>query len=87
MIDNLVYLLEITDLDHIDLNDSQLCKVGIHLINHLRDNHEVPGRVYNQILGICQWYKEHHTLTDKQRTWMTYNLKEYISQRDFMYEV
>ena len=87
MISDLIYLLEITDIDDLDFSDKQLCSIGSYLITKLRSDHLMPGSVYYQILGICDWYKENHNLTDKQRYWMICNLKEYISQRDFMYEV
>ena len=87
MINDLVYLLEITDLDDLDLSDKDLSSIGLYLINHLSSNHSIPGKVYFQMIGICDWYRENKHLTDKQRYWMMCNLKEYISQRDFTYEI
>ena len=87
MINDLIYLLEVTDLDDLDLNDKQLCSIGSYLIKTLRSDHQMPGNVYYQMIGICDWYKENKHLTDKQRYWMICNLKEYISQRDFTYEI
>jgi len=85
MIDDLIDYIEITEISELDLSDKQLCLIGIHLINHLRSDHEIPGKIYYQLLGICDWFKEHHDLTDKQRIWMLHNLKKYIDQRDFFY--
>jgi hypothetical protein len=87
MISDLIYLLEITDVDDLELSEKQVVQLGIHLLNNLRSDHLIPGKVYYQILGICDWYKENHFLSDKQRHWMYHNLKEYISQRDFSYEL
>lgn len=87
MINDLIYLLEITDVDEMEFTEKELIQLGIHLLNNLRGDHKIPGKVYYQILGICDWYRENHFLSDKQRYWMMCNLKEYISQRDFMYEI
>ena len=87
MVNDLIYLLEITDVDELDLDDKQLVQIGVYLLGNLQSNHQIPGKIYYQILGICDWYRENHNLTDKQRYWMMCNLKEYISQRDFSYEL
>jgi len=87
MINDLIYLLEITDVDDLDFSDKDLCRIGVYLLNHLPTDHQIPGKVYYQILGINDYYKNNHELTSKQRYWMRFNLKEYISQRDFSYEI
>ena len=79
-------LLEITDLDDLDLADNQLVDIANYLLKNLTSDHSMPGKVYDQMMGICIWYKHNHMLSDKQRYWMYIHLKEYISQRDFSIE-
>jgi hypothetical protein len=87
MINDLIYLLEITDLDDLDLSDKQLVQIGIHLLRNLRSDHSVPGKIFYQIQGICEFYKQNHNITTKQRYWIIMALKAYIDQRDFSYEL
>jgi hypothetical protein len=87
MINDLIYLLEVTELDDLDLTAGQLVQTAGYLLGNLRGDHEMPGKVYFQMLGICDWYKENHFLTDKQLYWMMDHLKQYINQRDFANEI
>lgn len=87
MITDLIFLLEVTDLDDLDLSEKQLYQLGIYLIHHLRDDHQIPGNDYYQIIGICDWYRQNGFMTEKQQIWMYYSLKNYISQRDFTLEL
>jgi hypothetical protein len=87
MIHDLIYLLEITDKDELKFSDKELYHLGLYLIKYLRDDHEMPGKIYYQMIGVCDWYKEKKFLTPKQQFWMKYALKAYIDQRDLMYEV
>jgi hypothetical protein len=86
MINDLIYLLEISDIDELAVSEKQLVQIALYLINHLRSDHLMPGKVYYQMLGICDWYRENQFLTDKQNYWLLINLKEWINQRDFTYE-
>jgi hypothetical protein len=87
MIHDLIYLLEITDVDDLEFTNQELVYLGTYLIRNLTGNHSMPGKVYFQMIGICDWYRENQFLTDKQRYWMMDHLKEYINQRDFANEI
>lgn len=83
---NWIDLLEMTDLDDLDLDDNQLVEIANYLLKNLINDHSMPGKVYDQMMGICIWYKYNNLLSLKQRYWMYIHLKEYISQRDFSME-
>lgn len=87
MIHDLIYLLEITDVDDLEFTNQELVHLGTYLISNLTGNHSMPGKVYFQMIGICDWYRENQFLTDKQRYWIMDHLKEYINQRDFANEI
>ena len=83
-ISDIIYLLEITeDKDLIDLNISDTIKISSYLINNLNSYHQMPGNVYFQFIGILDWYKNNHFITDKQHYWLLDHLWQYIDQRTY----
>jgi hypothetical protein len=83
MISDLIDYIEITDVDDMELSQKQLIKISAYLLGNLRDNHDMPGKVWDQFQGICYWYNTHGIITDKQDYWLRIHLKQYISQRRF----
>ena len=86
MIHDLIYLLEITEVDDLELSDKKLVQIGMYLLRNIRSDHSMSGSNYNQLLGVCQWYTENRFLTEKQSYWLRYCLKDNIHQRNFEYE-
>lgn len=83
MISDLIDYIEITDVDDMELSQRQLVKISAYLLGNLRDDHDMPGQVWNQFTGICSWYSTHGIITDKQDFWLRIHLKQYIAQRRF----
>lgn len=69
-----------------DISDYELIKVSEYLINNIRSDHDMPGKIWDQFLGIMDWYTDNQFITSKQRYWLMANLNQYLSQRDFMRE-
>jgi hypothetical protein len=87
LISDIIYHIEITDnKDDLDLTITDTLKITSYLINNLQDNHQMPGSVYLQFIGILDWHKEHHFITDKQHYWLLDHLWQYIDQRQYTYE-
>lgn len=87
LISDIIYHLEITDNeDHLDLDESDCIKISSYLINNLNEWHSMPGDVYNQFIGILDWYNEHHFITSKQHYWLMIHLWKYIDQRQYTFE-
>jgi hypothetical protein len=88
IISDTIYHLEITDnSDDLDLSDYQCVKTAEYLIKHLNYNHSMPGKDFEQILGILDWYNESRFITPKQHYYLTMILWEYIDQRDTIGEL
>jgi hypothetical protein len=86
-ISDIIYQLEITEhIDLIDLSISDTIKITRYLINNLQDDHQMPGNVYYQFIGILDWHKENHFITDKQHYWLLDHLWQYIDQRTYTFE-
>ena len=82
-IGDLIYHVETTDLDFIDITEDEAVKLSTHLLRNLRDYHEIPGKVWEQFAGICYWHRDNGFITDKQHYWLIVHLKEYIGQRQY----
>lgn len=88
LLGDIIYHLEITeDIDLLDLTDIDCIKATKYLIKNLQSNHQIPGDVYYQFIGIMDWYQEHKFITDKQHYWLLINLWKYINQRDMVGEI
>lgn len=86
-LENIIYHLEITeDINLLDLTDSDCIKASKYLIMNLQDNHQIPGNVYYQFIGILDWHNEYGFITDKQWYWLMANLWHYIDQRNVIGE-
>ena len=82
LISDIIYHLEITDNeDLLDLSESDCIKASNYLLNNLNEHHLMPGDVYNQFIGIIDWYVEHRFITPKQHYWLLIHLWKYIDQR------
>ena len=73
------------DFEHI--SDAQLIKASEYLINNLREDHSMPGNVWNQFIGILNYNIQHEFINEKQRYWLIASLKENLDQRDFAKEM
>lgn len=62
----------------ITLTDRQLFQITEHFIRTLPRDHHVPGAVWNQMVGEMDWYREHGSLTPKQRHWLMHSLREHV---------
>jgi len=84
VISDTIYHLEITDNpDLLDLDQYQCLKTAEHLIRNLNYNHSMPGKDFEQTLGILEWYNEHKFITPKQHYYLMMTLWEYIDQRQY----
>lgn len=87
LLGDIIYHLEIAeDINQLDLSQGDCIKASQYLVNNLQINHQIPGNVYYQFIGILDWYNEHKFITDKQWYWLMCNLWEYIDQRDMVGE-
>jgi hypothetical protein len=43
----------------------------------------MPGKDFEQTLGILEWYNEHKFITPKQHYYLMMTLWEYIDQRQY----
>lgn len=74
-----------SDFEHI--GDQDLIKVSGYLIMNVIPEHNIPGNVWYQIIGIMDWYGQNQFITDKQRYWLMANLNQYLDQRNLINEV
>jgi hypothetical protein len=82
VVSDTIYHLEITeDPDDLELTQYQCLKTAEHLIKNLNYNHSLPGKDFQQILGILDWNREHGFITPKQHYYLIMILWEYIDQR------
>lgn len=58
----------------------QWIRAGRIFVRGLDRNHRVPGNYVNDIMGICQHYKIHETITAKQRHYLAQVLIDHWDQ-------
>lgn len=88
----LVELLEELSIEQINLNDKQYfliidsftkqqwVEVAVIYLNGVDKHHRTPGTVLLTIAGICDYYREHKNLTQKQSMYLAANLVRYWDQ-------
>jgi len=63
-----------------DIPDRILKKLTVDLLDNLISDHSMPGKTWQQCLGIIDWAK-HHPMTSKQRYWLYQTLRQHSDQR------
>lgn len=84
---NLYELIENLNLDRNTINrtavnqvikenytDSQLVKLCNVFLKGIGAQHQVNGDVIHVLMGICDYYREHHVLTPKQQVYLIQNI-------------
>jgi hypothetical protein len=88
LLSDIIYHLEITeDIYQLDLSQIDCIKTTKYLISNLQTNHQIPGNVYYQFLGILDWHREYGFITPKQHYWLIIHLWQYIDQRNMIGEM
>lgn len=64
--------------DHI--HDHTLIEISEYLLKNLRYDHRLPTKTQWHFRGICEWYRQYHRITIKQRFWLMINLHRYLDQ-------
>jgi hypothetical protein len=82
-IGELIYQMECSDQGLAELSVSDALKLSRYLINNLNEHHSIPGKIYNQFIGILFWYNENNFITEKQHYWLLDNCQQYIDQRQY----
>lgn len=88
----LVELLEELSIENLNLNESQYylindsytqqqwVDVSVIFLNGIDKQHLIPGTILLTIAGICDYYREHKSITPKQCMYLTSNLIRYWDQ-------
>jgi hypothetical protein len=74
--------LDWNQIDTVFQNNYELVLGIDYFLNHLLENHQVPGKVWDQLLGICDWLEDHNFLTTKQTRYATLAIIGYWDQVD-----
>jgi hypothetical protein len=74
--------LDWNDIDNLFLNDRDLIQSIDYFLTILLENHEVPGKVWDKLLGIGTWYKDNQFLTIKQKRYAAIAIVGYWDQID-----
>ena len=62
-----------------DIPDRILIMLTVDLLDNLISDHTMPGKTWQQCLGMIDWAKSSR-LTTKQRYWLYQTLREYRDQ-------
>jgi hypothetical protein len=66
------------------MNPQTLITAVDSFVSRLNDDHQVPGQVYETLLGVAHWAREGKPLTNKQITYVKKNIVEYSDQLDYL---
>jgi len=72
----------IDDIDLSEISHRSLIKKIDYFTSNLCDNHELPGQVYETLIGIGYWARENEFLTSKQKWYVIKTLEKYQDQLD-----
>ena len=80
------YKHNLTDLIRYELNkeftEQQWIQAGIFFVTHLNKKHQIPGRVIETIMGICQWRIDTNPLSNEQKIYLSKKIIDYWDQLD-----
>ena len=78
--------ISLNEVDEVFKGYHEVIEAVDYFIKTLKKEHEVPGLVYNKLLGIAHWAREHNTVTLKQKRYVTAALASYWNERDITYD-
>ena len=72
-------------LDYIEVMETpnQVIRAIDYFIGHLREDHQVPGKVWYTLNGIGDWAKQHGFVSDKQFSYVYYQIQQYHDELDY----
>jgi hypothetical protein len=69
-------------IDSVFSNKYEVLETIDYFLAHLVEDHNIPGNVWDTLIGIGHWIRDNRPLTEKQERYVVVSLAAYWDQRD-----